>query len=84
MMPFLVKLSCRWKSDVSSYPDLDGQLEFGPVYTYEYNTRATYGGSIPNWTANDPLNATWWHRVTEGAFSMFPFGTIGVDRICRL
>ncbi|KAH0591168.1 hypothetical protein H2248_001264 [Termitomyces sp. 'cryptogamus'] len=55
-----------WKSDVSSYPDLDGQTAFGPVYTYEYNTRETYGKTITSWTANDPLNATWWHLVTEG------------------
>ncbi|RDB29530.1 Sphingomyelin phosphodiesterase [Hypsizygus marmoreus] len=54
-----------WKSDVSAYPDLDGQTALGPVYTYEYNTRETYGKNIPNWTENDPLNATWWHRVTE-------------------
>lgn len=58
--------SCRWRSDVSTYPDLDSQTEIGPVYTYEYNTRETYGGTILDWTANDPLNATWWHRVTEG------------------
>ncbi|KAG6842424.1 hypothetical protein C0991_007554 [Blastosporella zonata] len=55
-----------WKSDVSSYPDLDGQTAFGPVYTYEYNTRQAYGKTITAWTANDPLNATWWHHVTEG------------------
>ncbi|KAF8079019.1 Metallo-dependent phosphatase-like protein [Lyophyllum atratum] len=54
-----------WKSDVSAYPELDGQTRFGPVYTYEYNTRDTYGKSILNWTENDPLNATWWHHVTE-------------------
>lgn len=54
-----------WKSDVNSYPDLDSQTTFGPVYTYEYNTRETYGKSISNWTGNDPLNATWWHHVTE-------------------
>lgn len=56
----------RWKSDVNSYPDLDSQVEFGPTYTYEYNTRETYGGTIEGWGANDPLNATWWHLVTEG------------------
>ncbi|KNZ72246.1 Sphingomyelin phosphodiesterase [Termitomyces sp. J132] len=54
-----------WKSDVSSFPDLDDQTAFGPVYTYEYNTRQTYGKTITSWTPNDPLNATWWHLVTE-------------------
>ncbi|KAG6897503.1 hypothetical protein C0992_000933 [Termitomyces sp. T32_za158] len=55
-----------WKSDVSSYADLDAQTAFGPVYTYEYNTRQAYGKTITSWTDNDPLNATWWHLVTEG------------------
>jgi len=54
-----------WSSDVSSYPALDSQLEFGPTYSLEYNTRETYGSAVPGWGPNDPLNATWWHRVTE-------------------
>ncbi|KAF8899142.1 Metallo-dependent phosphatase-like protein [Infundibulicybe gibba] len=54
-----------WKSDVSTYPSLDSQVEHGPVYSYEYNTRETYGKTITDWTSEDPLNATWWHRVTE-------------------
>ena len=56
----------RWKSDVSGFPELDPQIHFGPIFSYEYNTRETYGQSIPNWTDEDPLNATWWHHVTEG------------------
>jgi sphingomyelin phosphodiesterase len=59
-------LCYRWKSDVSTYPELDSQTQAGPVYSYEYNTRETYGSTVPNWTADDPLNATWWHHVTEG------------------
>ncbi|KAJ7473924.1 Metallo-dependent phosphatase-like protein [Mycena galericulata] len=54
-----------WASDVSSFPKLDSQLEFGPTYSLEYNTRQTYGAAVPGWGVNDPLNATWWHRVTE-------------------
>ncbi|KAF8167475.1 Metallo-dependent phosphatase-like protein [Crassisporium funariophilum] len=54
-----------WKSDVSAFPALDSQIKAGPTYVYEYNTRETYGSSISGWSANDPLNATWWHRVTE-------------------
>ncbi|KAI9444617.1 Metallo-dependent phosphatase-like protein [Lactarius indigo] len=46
-----------WRSDVNSFPALDGQTTFGPTYLYEYN----YSG----WGLNDPLNATWWHLVTE-------------------
>ncbi|KAI0053471.1 sphingomyelin phosphodiesterase [Auriscalpium vulgare] len=53
-----------WRSDVSSYPALDAQTQFGPTYVYEYSTRAAYGADIP-WGANDSLNATWWHHVTE-------------------
>lgn len=51
---------------MSQYPALDSQIRFGPVYSYEYNTRATYGANISGWGDTDPLNATWWHRVTEG------------------
>ncbi|KAF4604855.1 hypothetical protein EYR40_003637 [Pleurotus pulmonarius] len=54
-----------WRSDVSTFPGLDSQLELGPTYAYEYNTRETYGKTIQDWGASDPLNATWWHRVTE-------------------
>ncbi|KAJ7110353.1 Metallo-dependent phosphatase [Mycena crocata] len=54
-----------WRSDVNTYPSLDGQLEFGPSYALEYSTRDTYGPSVAGWSANDPLNATWWHLVTE-------------------
>jgi len=57
----------RWRSDVNSYPGLDGQTEFGPTYVYEYSTRAAYGANIP-WGADEPLNATWWHLVTERGF----------------
>jgi len=54
-----------WKADVSTFPSLDSQTEIGPAYAYEYNTRETYGGNITSWGPNDPLNATWWHYVTE-------------------
>lgn len=57
---------CRWRSDVNSYPALDKQTAIGPTYVYEYSTRAAYGTNIP-WGPNDPLNATWWHLVTERA-----------------
>ncbi|KAF7373118.1 Sphingomyelin phosphodiesterase [Mycena sanguinolenta] len=54
-----------WTSDVSSFPELDSQLEFGPTYSLEYSTREAYGSAVPAWGQNDPLNATWWHLVTE-------------------
>jgi len=53
-----------WRSDVSSYPGLDGQTVFGPTYAYEYSARAAYGSNI-TWGTDEPLNATWWHLVTE-------------------
>ncbi|KAH8099275.1 sphingomyelin phosphodiesterase [Cristinia sonorae] len=53
-----------WKSDVNAFPALDHQLKIGPTYSYEYSTRTTYGGNI-TWGPNDPLNATWWHKVTQ-------------------
>jgi hypothetical protein len=56
------KIRFSWMTDVNSFSQLGSH---GPVYKYEYNTRETYGGSIKNWGPNDPLNATWWHHVTE-------------------
>lgn len=56
----------RWQADVNSFSALDDQIEIGPMYSFEYSTRAAYGQNIQSWGANDPLNATWWHLVTEG------------------
>ncbi|KAH7923902.1 Metallo-dependent phosphatase [Leucogyrophana mollusca] len=53
-----------WQSSVNDFPSLDSQIQFGPAYNYEYNTREAYGGNI-TWGDDDPLNATWWHLVTE-------------------
>ncbi|KAJ7603124.1 Metallo-dependent phosphatase-like protein [Roridomyces roridus] len=56
-----------WRADVNAFPALDSQTAFGPTYVYEYSTRDTYGPHIAGggWGANDPLNATFWHLVTE-------------------
>ncbi|PQE29453.1 ser thr phosphatase family protein [Rutstroemia sp. NJR-2017a WRK4] len=48
-------------SDVSSYTNLNGT---GPTYKFEYSTREAYGPSI-GWPEDAPLNATFWHGVTE-------------------
>lgn len=56
---------------MNSYPVLDAQTQFGPTYLYEYSTREAYGTNI-TWGVNEPLNATWWHHVTERA-SAYPF-----------
>ncbi|EIW79572.1 sphingomyelin phosphodiesterase [Coniophora puteana RWD-64-598 SS2] len=53
-----------WVSKVNEYPSLDDQLEYGPSYFFEYSAREAYGGDI-DWPEDAPLNATWWHLVTE-------------------
>ena len=61
----------RWWSDVHVYPSLDAQTKFGPTYLYEYSTRDAYGSDI-GWGSDDPLNATWWHHVTESVSHLLP------------
>ncbi|KAI9737357.1 MAG: hypothetical protein M1834_009511 [Cirrosporium novae-zelandiae] len=54
-------------ADVNSFPDLDSNTTYiptGPTFQYEYSTRQTYGPAI-SWPSTAPLNATFWHRVTE-------------------
>ena len=46
-------------ADVNSFPNLTST---GPTYKFEYSTRDTYN---PTWPATAPLNATYWHGVTE-------------------
>lgn len=48
-------------SNVSEYTTL---RETGPTYRFEYSTRDTYGPAA-GWDKDAPLNATFWHRVTE-------------------
>ncbi|CAG8956934.1 hypothetical protein HYFRA_00011984 [Hymenoscyphus fraxineus] len=48
-------------SDISETPTLNST---GPTYQFEYSTRDAYGPSI-DWPAEAPLNATFWHKVTE-------------------
>lgn len=50
-------------SDVSSYPAL-ARAAHGPVWEFEYSTRAAYGAAA-GWPSDAPLNATFWHAVTE-------------------
>jgi hypothetical protein len=49
-------------SDVSSFPSLDASNSHGPVFIHEYSTRDTYA---IDWPPTSPLNATYWHLVTE-------------------
>ncbi|KAI7598497.1 sphingomyelin phosphodiesterase-like protein, partial [Hortaea werneckii] len=50
-------------SDVQSFPALANSTH-GPVFQYEYSTRDAYG-SATSWPEDAPLNATFWHAVTE-------------------
>ncbi|KAI0120722.1 Metallo-dependent phosphatase-like protein [Xylariales sp. AK1849] len=50
-------------ADVSSFSALDA-AQSGPVFQLEYSTRAAYGPGAA-WPDDAPLNATFWHRVTE-------------------
>ncbi|KZT73123.1 Metallo-dependent phosphatase [Daedalea quercina L-15889] len=68
---FEVLDSYTWYADVSSFPDLDGQTAMGPEFRFEYSARNIYGAAVPDWAADDPLNATWWHRVTEAMEANF-------------
>lgn len=56
-----------WVTNVSTFPELDHQKKFGPTWVLEYSTREAYGSLVPGWSPSDPLNATWWHHVTEGS-----------------
>lgn len=48
-------------ADVNTFPQLNSS---GPVFQFEYSTRDTYD-TPEGWAASDPLNATYWHGVTE-------------------
>ena len=48
-------------SSVNSFSALNST---GPTYKYEYSTREAYGAAV-NWPQDAPLNATFWHGVTE-------------------
>jgi hypothetical protein len=50
-------------ADVNSFPKLDSTVA-GPAYKFEYSTRETYP-VIGGWPSSAPLNATYWHKVTE-------------------
>jgi hypothetical protein len=48
-------------SPVNSFPNL---TTTGPMFSLEYSTRDTYGPAA-KWPEDAPLNATFWHSVTE-------------------
>jgi hypothetical protein len=48
-------------SDVNGFRNLSAN---GPTFRYEYSARETYGQAA-GWPDSAPLNATFWHAVTE-------------------
>ncbi|KAL8827020.1 MAG: hypothetical protein Q9170_007178 [Blastenia crenularia] len=50
-----------WYANVSAFQSLDPVIT-GPTYEFEYSTRETYDIA---WPAEAPLNATYWHAVTQ-------------------
>lgn len=48
-------------ADVNSFPHLDVSVG-GPVFKFEYSTRDAYQ---IGWPDDAPLNATYWHMVSE-------------------
>ncbi|KAF2091197.1 hypothetical protein K490DRAFT_71424 [Saccharata proteae CBS 121410] len=51
-----------YTSNVSSFPALTNTS--GPTFSFEYSTREAYGAAA-GWPEDAPLNATFWHQVTE-------------------
>jgi hypothetical protein len=48
-------------SPVEGFADLTST---GPIFSLEYSTRDAYGAGA-GWPVDEPLNLTFWHRVTE-------------------
>ena len=60
---FEVYESYTWYADVAAFPALNGSNQ-GPTFKLEYSTREAYGPAA-NWPSDAPLNATFWHAVTQ-------------------
>ncbi|KAI9709073.1 MAG: hypothetical protein M1820_003519 [Bogoriella megaspora] len=52
-----------WYADVHSFHSFNNSAQ-GPTFKFEYSTRDAYAESS-GWPADAPLNATFWHGVTE-------------------
>ncbi|MCJ1382360.1 hypothetical protein MMC17_005473 [Xylographa soralifera] len=50
-----------WYADVNSFETLNTSAS-GPTFQFEYSTREAYPAG---WPSDAPLNATYWHAVTE-------------------
>ena len=68
---FNVYEAYTYYADVSSFSSLDVNAT-GPTFKFEYSTRDTYP---VGWPADAPLNATYWHQVTEAMLSNHSLAT---------
>lgn len=60
---FSIYNAYTYYADVSSFATLDPS-QTGPIFNFEYSTRDSYP-VIGGWPDDAPLNATYWHKVTE-------------------
>lgn len=51
-----------WYADVNAFSGLNSTTN-GPTYRFEYSAREAY--PVEGWAGSAPLNATFWHGVTE-------------------
>lgn len=59
---FSVYEAYTYYSNVSAFGGINAS-ETGPVWKFEYSTRDAY--RLRDWPPTAPLNATYWHKVTE-------------------
>ena len=69
---FQVYEAYTFYSDVASFPSLNTT---GPTFEFEYSTRDLYGPGA-DWPSDAPLNATFWHKVTEAMASNITLVTL--------
>lgn len=58
---FSIYNAYTYYSNVSAFATIDAAAT-GPVWKFEYSTRDAYP---IGWPADAPMNATYWHKVTE-------------------
>ncbi|EXJ92413.1 hypothetical protein A1O3_00964 [Capronia epimyces CBS 606.96] len=65
---FSIYEAYTYHADVASFAGINASAT-GPVWKFEYSTRDVYpvgtDGDGEHWPADAPLNATYWHKVSE-------------------
>ena len=65
---FSIHESYTYYTDLNAFPSNDSAQvsASGPVWQFEYSARDTYAPYLnTSWPTNAPLNATFWHLITE-------------------